>query len=173
MLLYTPFPTPAQRYPRLHQGNAQEWLRPLLRRLRWNLPRNEEQHGWCTCIAEGICYLLQRIPEVTEAEFLEVTDLADGFDWVWPHYLPRMAEFIQEMEAAGPLTPAIVQAVRRLDEFEEKQYEGGSPPKTFLWPLFRSQFGFSTDVPGWSTRPQRSRHARRGTPCDVAARFRR
>jgi len=110
---------------------------------------------------------------VTEAEFLEVTDLADGFDWVWPHYLPRMAEFIQEMEAAGPLTPAIVQAVRRLDEFEEKQYEGGSPPKTFLWPLFRSQFGFSTDVPGWSTRPQRSRHARRGTPCDVAARFRR
>jgi hypothetical protein len=40
-LIYRAYPTHTQRYPSLHKGNANEWLMPLLRRLKWNLSRGE------------------------------------------------------------------------------------------------------------------------------------
>jgi hypothetical protein len=151
-------PRPAEFYPQLVKSNSHEWLMPLLRRLRWNLDHGSGAPEWRAGIADMICQLLSTTSRLTEAGFLALAGEARGFHLpeAFP-YLEHMHRLLGHIELdhinrSEPFGEPMSRALRTLAGMQEKICAG---PRTFVWPLFRSDHCFAPGDPCWDARVRR------------------
>ncbi|HTS24471.1 MAG TPA: hypothetical protein VMH81_01260 [Bryobacteraceae bacterium] len=145
-------PKPEELFPVLAISQARgDWLMPALRRFEWNLERGETGAEWVGELAGMIRFILMKVRRVSEPEFLALTRLGPAL--VANHcvfYMESMSQFAATLEKSGPLSEAVVGALRTLLKLCTQPHGTSGREELFAWPFFRARNNFATDDPCWS-----------------------
>jgi hypothetical protein len=146
-------PSRAALFPNVAKAKPNDWLTPMLRRLRWQTDQGDGVRYSRDHLATMVGMLMREMSRLTEEQFIELARHADCF-WMPTafDYLLRMEEFVRTLERRGPLSDAVTLAMRRIFECSRQIFANSNLWESLVWPLFRSRTGFYPFDPCWAPR---------------------
>ena len=131
-------------------ASRQEWILPLLSRIKWNQSRGSDGESWLSHLTTMLRLTLAGLRQVSEAEFLALADMGEVLaSSQYPGFLQCMSGFTQRLDKQQGLSPDSIRAVREMLRLCDRPRSGGRH-EMFVWPFFRSETGFAPDDPCWS-----------------------
>lgn len=145
----------ADLYPRNAKAPFQDWLGPLLRRLRW-----QNSHPDATSIEIDVGNMVtQHIRErrsLSKEQYTALAEHADCFEgWAAAYYLMSMLRFTKSLEKDGPLDGRAAQALGVMQEAARRIYKSAPFWERFVWPHFRSTALLDRGEPWWDAAVRR------------------
>ena len=131
-------PSCAELYPRNAKAPFEDWLRPLLRRMRW-----QNSHPHAKSFLVDVSYMvtehIRERPSLTIEQYTALAEHADCFKGVaTPHYLTSMLRFTGQLEKDQPLEGRAAEALGVTLDVARRIYKSAPFWEQFVWPFFRS-----------------------------------
>ena len=149
-------PRPDALFPNLFaSASRREWFLPMLRRFGWHRQKSDARKRWMQALAKMFRLVLDKINALPEPEFLAFAAEVEALN---AHgtvmAIDSVAHFTRSLEKAGPLSPAVVEAIRSLVTLPPGS-RASEREDHFVWPLFHAATWYAEDDPCWSARVRR------------------
>jgi len=138
-------------YPHLFAARPRrKWLMPALRRFAWNRGQGVSGEPWLGDLAELIGWSLENVKRVSEAEYLALAEQCEALLAQLPlDWRPMLNKYARALEEAGPLSPAVIEAQRKLRRLRVRQ------PEATVWTRFHADSPFTDNQDCWAARVRR------------------
>ena len=145
----------ADLYPRNAKAPFQDWLGPLLRRLRW-----QNSHPNAKSIEIDVSYMVtEHIRErrsLHREQYIALAEHADCFKGLaGAHYRMSMLRFTRSLEKDGPLDGRAAQALGVVLDSAHRIYKTAPFWEQFVWPFFRSSALLDSGEDSWDVAVRR------------------